>query len=327
MSPIYTPHEIKYLIEDAEAETILCMDTNFRYVQDVLPETRLKRVIVTSYDEMLPAYKRLLGFLFDVVPRGKIKKDAKIHSFGKLLRGHPPNPPSVEIDPRTQLCYILYTGGTTGFPKGCILTHTGMVSFVDDISQVGEGHIEAGKEVFIMVNPLFHQMAQGVILGMVLTRGNTAVLMPIPQVDPILKAIERYRGTLFLGAPTLYRMILENDRLSYYDLNSLKYCWSGGDVLPLEVFRRWGELFHVPIYQVYGATEVGFTCMTPLDGHPVPGSVGTPLPSREVRIVDPQTLEDVPLGSPGELLVTSEFISKEYWKKPDETARSYVEID
>jgi len=327
VSPIYTPHEIRYLIEDAEAETVLCMDTNFRYIQEVMPETRMKRAIVTNYVDMLPAYKRLLGFLFDVVPEGKIEKGPEVHAFRRLLRSHPPNPPQVEIDPRTQLCYILYTGGTTGFPKGCILTHTGMVSFVSDISQVGEGHIEEGREVFIMVNPLFHQMAQGVILGMVLTRGNTAVLMPIPQVDPILKAIERHKGTLFLGAPTLYRMILENDRLPYYDLSSLKYCWSGGDVLPLEVFRRWGEKFHVPIYQVYGATEVGFTAMTPLDGHPVPGSVGIPLPSREIRIVDPETLEEVPDGSPGELLVTSEFISKEYWKKPEETARSYVEID
>ncbi|MGD8389396.1 MAG: long-chain fatty acid--CoA ligase, partial [Desulfobacteraceae bacterium] len=230
VSPIYTPHEIRYLIEDAEAETVLCMDTNFRYIQEVMPETRLKRAIVTTYVDMLPAYKRLLGFLFDVVPEGRIEKGPEVHSFRKLLRSHPPNPPQVEIDPRTQLCYILYTGGTTGFPKGCILTHTGMVSFVSDISRVGEGHIEEGSEVFVMVNPLFHQMAQGVILGMVLTQGNTAVLMPIPQVDPILKAIERHKGTLFLGAPTLYRMILENDRLSYYDLSSLKYCWSGGDV-------------------------------------------------------------------------------------------------
>jgi long-chain acyl-CoA synthetase len=327
VSPIYTPHEIKYLIEDAEAETVLCMDTNFRYIQEVFEETRLKRIIVTDYVDMLPAYKRLTGFLFDVVPNGKIEKGPHVHSFRKLLRSHPPNPPKVEIDPRTQLCYILYTGGTTGFPKGCVITHTGMVSFVSDIGKVGEGFIQDGREVFIMVNPLFHQMAQGVILGMVLTKGNTAVLMPIPQVDPILKAIERYRGTLFLGAPTLYRMILENDRLDYYDLSSLKYCWSGGDVLPLEVFRRWGDRFHVPIYQVYGATEVGFTSMTPLDREPVPGSVGVPLPSREVMIVDPETLEEVPQGSPGELLVTSEFISKEYWKKPEETEKAYVEIE
>jgi long-chain acyl-CoA synthetase len=94
-----------------------------------------------------------------------------------------------------------------------------MVSFVQEVRRAGKGHISDGKEIFIMVNPLFHQMAQGVILGMVLSRGNTAVLMPIPQVDSILEAIQRYRGTLFLGAPTLYRMILENDRLNLFDLS------------------------------------------------------------------------------------------------------------
>jgi long-chain acyl-CoA synthetase len=162
---------------------------------------------------------------------------------------------------------------------------------------------------------------------MVLTKGNTAVLMPVPLVDAILKAIEKYRATLFLGAPTLYRMILENDRLDLFDLSSLRYCWSGGDVLPLEVYHRWKQKFKVPIHQVYGATEVGFTAMSPLDKEPVPGSIGRPLSSRETRIVDSETLEPVPLGTPGELLVTSEFISKSYWKKPDETADSYAEID
>jgi long-chain acyl-CoA synthetase len=247
--------------------------------------------------------------------------------FKRLIHKYPPKPPRVDLNPGKQLCYILYTGGTTGFPKGCILTHTGMVSFVNDITNVGEGFIADGEEVFIMVNPLFHQMAQGVILGMVLTKGNTAVLMPIPQVDPILYAIQKYKGTLFLGAPTLYRMILENDRLDLFDLSSLKYCWSGGDVLPLEVYNRWRDKFNVPIYQVYGSTEVGFTAMSPLDREPVTGSVGLPLPSRQIRIVDTDTLETVPTGTSGELLVTSEYISKSYWKKPEETAKSYVEID
>jgi len=160
-----------------------------------------------------------------------------------------------------------------------------------------------------------------------LSKGNTAVLMPIPQVDAILDAIQRYKGTLLLGAPTLYRMILENDRLDTYDLSSLRYCWSGGDVLPLEVFNRWKKKFGVPIYQVFGATEVGFVAMTPLDREPVPGSVGQPLPSREIRIVDPGTLQDVPVNTEGELLVTSEYIPKSYWNKPEETAASYVEID
>ena len=327
VSPIYTPYEMRYLINDSEAETVLCLDTNFRYIQEVFPDTCLKRAIVTTYVDLLPIYKRAVGFLFDKVPDGVIEKGPDIHSFKRLIHKYPPKPPRVDLNPGKQLCYILYTGGTTGFPKGCILTHTGMVSFVNDITNVGEGFIADGEEVFIMVNPLFHQMAQGVILGMVLTKGNTAVLMPIPQVDPILHAIQKYKGTLFLGAPTLYRMILENDRLDLFDLSSLKYCWSGGDVLPLEVYNRWRDKFNVPIYQVYGSTEVGFTAMSPLDREPVTGSVGLPLPSRQIRIVDTDTLETVPTGTSGELLVTSEYISKSYWKKPEETAKSYVEID
>jgi len=327
VSPIYTPYEMKYLINDSEAETVLCQDTNFRYIKEVFPETCLKRAIVTNYVDLLPLYKRVIGALFDKVPDGIIEKGNNIYSFKNLIQKYPPDPPKLNINPNDHLSYILYTGGTTGFPKGCIASHTGMVSFVNEIRAVGEGHIADGQEVFIMVNPLFHQMAQGVILGMVLTKGNTAVLMPIPQVDAILKAIQKYKGTLFLGAPTLFRMILENDRVDLFDLSSLRYCWSGGDVLPLEVFNRWKKKFNVPIYQVYGATEVGFTAMSPLDREPVLGSIGQPLPSRETKIVDPDTLKTVTPGTPGELLVTSEYISKSYWKKPEETAASYVEID
>jgi long-chain acyl-CoA synthetase len=327
VSPIYTPHEMRYLIGDSEAETVLCQDTNFRYIKEVFPDTCLKRAIVTNYVDLLPFYKRVFGLLFDKVPNGVIERGEEVHSFKNLIDKYPPNPPQVEIKPRERLSYILYTGGTTGFPKGCIATHTGMVSFVNEIRDVGEGHISDGEEVFVMVNPLFHQMAQGVILGMVLSRGNTAVLMPIPQIDAILQAIQQYKGTLFLGAPTLYRMILENDRLDFFDLSSLRYCWSGGDVLPFEVYNRWKERFGVPIYQVYGSTEVGFAAMSPLESEPVPGSIGRALPSREMRIVDPETLEEVPTGTPGELLVTSEYISTSYWKKPEETATSYVEID
>ena len=326
VSPIYTPHEMRYLINDCEAQTVLCQDTNFRYIKEVSPDTGLKRIIVTNFVDLLPFHKRIVGALFDKVPNGVIKKGDGVYSFKDLLK-YAPAPPKVGINPRHHLSYILYTGGTTGFPKGCIATHTGMVSFVNEIRKVGEGFIREGKEVFIMVNPLFHQMAQGVILGMVLTKGNAAVLMPIPVVDAILKAIEKHKGTLFLGAPTLYRMILENDRLDLFDLSSLRYCWSGGDVLPLEVYHRWKQKFKVPIHQVYGATEVGFTAMSPLGKEPVPGSIGRPLSSRETRIVDSETLETVPHGTPGELLITSEFISKTYWKNPEETATSYADID
>ena len=327
VSPIYTPYEIKYLINDSGAETVLCQDTNFRYVEEVFEKTCLKRAIVTNLVDLLPWHKRAVGAMFDKVPKGNVKLRENVYSFRRLIRDYPPQPPPVSINPREDLCYILYTGGTTGFPKGCQSSHTGMVSFVEEVREMGEGHILDGKEVLIMVNPLFHQLAQGVILGMVLTKGNTAVLAPIPQVDAILEAIERTKATLFLGAPTLYRMILENDRLKFYNLSSLKYCWSGGDVLPSEVFNRWRQKFTIPIGQIYGSTEVGFVAVSPLDREPVPGSLGFPLPSRQVKIVDPETLIEVALNTPGELLVTSDYIPKEYWNKPEETAAAYVELD
>ncbi|UCH00496.1 MAG: acyl--CoA ligase [Deltaproteobacteria bacterium] len=326
ISPIYTPTQITYLINDSGAETVLCQDTNFRYIKEVFPETCLKRAIITTYVDLLPMYKRVIGALFDKVPGGVAEKGEDIYFFKDVIRKYPPTQPSLNIDPREHLSYILYTGGTTGFPKGCISTHTGMVSFIDEIRKLGEGYISDGEDVFIMVNPLFHQMAQGIILGMILNKGNVAVLMPIPQVDAILDAIKIYKGTLFFGAPSLYRMILENDRVDLYDLSSLRYCWSGGDVLPNEVFNRWKKKFGVPIYQIYGSTEVGFIAMSPLDEEPIPGSIGRPLPSREIKIVDPDTLETVKPGTPGELLVTSEYISKGYWNKPEETTSSYVKI-
>ncbi|MCX5861633.1 MAG: AMP-binding protein [Desulfomonile sp.] len=327
VSPIYTPTEIRYLINDCRAKTVICLNTNFRYVKEVFFETGLERIIVTTYVEMLPLYKRVFGFLFDKVPSGAIETGTNIYWFGKLLSQYPAAPPKVDIDPGRQLCYILYTGGTTGFPKGCIATHSGMVSFINEIKEFGEGHVREGEDTLIMVNPLFHQLAQGMILGMILYNGNTAVLMPIPEVDSILDAIQRYRVTLFLGAPTLYRMMLENDRLDLFDLNSLRFCWSGGDVLPVEIFNRWKNMFKQPIYQVYGSTEVGFTAMSPLDREPSPTRVGRTLPSRKTMVVDPETLAPMPQGEPGELLVTSDFISKQYWNKPEETARAYVEIN
>jgi long-chain acyl-CoA synthetase len=326
VSPIYTPSELRYLIRDSGATTILCLDTNLRYVKEILHETGLQRIIVTTYVEMLPLYKRAFGIIFDKVPSGAFERGKNVYRFSKLLRSYPADPPRVDVDPTRQLCYILYTGGTTGFPKGCISTHQGMVSFINEINQLGEGHVRDGGDTLIMVNPLFHQLAQGMILGMVLHKGNSAVLMPIPVVDAILDAIQRHRVTLFLGAPTLYRMMLESDRLDLFDLSSLRYCWSGGDVLPVEIFNRWKSLFKQPIYQVYGSTEVGFTAMSPLDQEPSPRRVGRPLPSRKVMVVDPTTLEPVPPGESGELLVTSDFISKQYWNNPEETAKAYVNI-
>jgi long-chain acyl-CoA synthetase len=327
VSPIYTSYELDYMIKDSGAETIICQDTNFCYAKEVISSTGLKRVVVTNLSDLLPIWKRYLGILFDKIPHGKVDRDEQVYSFKKLLN-HAPLKARTEIDHRKDLSYILYTGGTTGFPKGVPGNHIGMVSYVNDVTEdVAGDHLKEGEDVYIAINPLFHIMALGLFMSVGLNKGNTTLLMPVPQTDAILETIQRYRVRWFLGVPALYRMILENDRIDQYDLSSLRYCYCGGDVLPVEVFNRWKERFGIPIYQVYGSTEAGHVTYSRIDENPKPTTLGLPLKSRECMVVDPETLEQVPTGEVGELLVTSPFTIKEYWNKPEETQSSYVEID
>ena len=327
VSPIYTSHELDYMIRDSGAETIICLDTNFCYASEVFSDTGLKRIIVTNLADPLPFWKRYLGVLFDKIPHGKVIGGEGIYSFNALLK-HPPLKTRVDLNPWKDLSYILYTGGTTGFPKGVPGNHIGMVSYVNDVTDdVAGDHLKEGEDVYIAVNPLFHIMALGLFMALGLNKGNTTALMPVPQVDAILETVQRHHVRWFLGVPALYRMILENDRLDQYDLGSLRYCYCGGDVLPLEVYKRWQERFGVPIYQVYGSTEAGHVTYSRINKNIKPSTLGLPLKSRECIVVDPETLKPVPVGEIGELLVTSPYTVKEYWNKLEETKRSYVDIN
>ena len=327
VAPIYTSHEITYMIKDAGVDVAVCTDTNFCYVKEALSQTELKQVIVTNMADMLPAWKRWLGILFDKIPSGKVDRDERVHRFRSLLRHEPLRKP-VDIDPQRDLSYILYTGGTTGFPKGVPGTHIGMTSYVNDVTEdVAADHLKEGADTYIAINPLFHIMALGLFMAIGLNKGNVTILMPIPQVDAILESIQRHRVRWFLGVPALYRMMLENDRLDRYDLSSLTYCYCGGDVLPEEVKERWRKHCGIPIYQVYGSTEAGHVAYSKIGIEPSRRAIGFPLKSRECMIVDPETLTPLPENKSGELLVTSPFTLKEYYNKPEETKRTYVKID
>ncbi len=327
VSPIYTSHEIAYMIQDSGAGAIVCMDTNYGYVNDALAKTGPKQVIVTNLTDLLPGWKRMLGTLFDKIPTGKVGRDGGVHRFRTLLK-HAPIAATAPIDPETDLSYILYTGGTTGFPKGVPGTHIGMTSYVNDVTEdVAAGHLVEGGDTYIAVNPLFHIMALGLFMAIGLNKANTVSLMPVPEVDAILESIQRYRIRWLLGVPALYRMILENDRFDRYRLDSLKYCFCGGDVLPEEVKDRWRERCGIPIYQVYGSTEVGHVAYSRIGEEPSPRAIGYPLRSRACRIVEPETLTPVAEGESGELLVTSAYTLKQYYNKPEETRRTFVEFD
>ncbi len=327
VSPIYTSHELEYMVKDSGARAIVCHDTNYGYVREVIGKTSLEKIIFTNLIDLVSPTKRLIAYLFDKTPHGTVKGGDETVAFKKLLRS-PATPPEVDIDPVKDLSYILYTGGTTGFPKGVPGNHWGHTSYVNNITDwLTVGHLQPGKDVYIAINPLFHIMALGLFMAIGLNVGATTVLMPVPQVDAILMEIERRKVRWMLGVPALYRMILENDRQDTYDISSLRYCFCGGDVLPREVLQRWKERANIPIYQVYGSTEAGHVSYSTLGaGDPAPMSIGKPLPSRKVLIVDSETLKEVPVGEVGELLVTSEQSMKEYLNKPEETAGSFVKV-
>lgn len=329
VSPIYTPFELEYMVRDSGAETILCLDTNFSYVTEVCEKINLKGIIVTNLTDLLPWWKRTIGRVLDKVPKGVVKKNDGVYFFSDLIRRTPNQPPRVTIKPEEHLASILYTGGTTESPRGVPSTHAKMLYSQKDYGDLTKDHIrEGGDDVLLIANSLFHMMGQEAILGWGFGKGISVVVMPIPQVDAILDAIQTHKVTILTGVPALYRMILGNDRLNSYDLSSLKYCWSGGDVLPADLFKRWHEKFNIPLYQVYGTTEMGCVSLSPLDRFPVMGSIGHPIPSKQVKVVDPDTLKAVPINHVGELLVTSEYgIQKCYWNKPHETSECFMEID
>jgi len=181
----------------------------------------------------------------------------------------------------------------------------------------------------VLSAPLYHIIGEMDAMGPLLSGGETLVILPRVVLDALMDHIQRYKATTMFAVPALYRMLLEHDRLDFYNLSSLKYCGTGGDVLPPEVGSRWLHKFGTPLYQGYGTTEFcGAICMSnAADGAPPQGSAGSLLAGSKWKLVKPGTLEAVATGEPGELLGTSPYAVRAYWNKPEETRESFVDID
>ncbi len=327
ITPIYTPHDLRYIANDGEAETVVCADTNFGYVKRVLPETKVRRVIVTGMVDLLPWWKRAFGYLSDVVPRGKIAFGKDVHSFAGLMASRRTASPPEPARQGGDVAEILYTGGTTKYPKGVPLSHSLFLVSMDEQIRVCEPLFPVEENVILGNAPLFHILGQTCSLCILLV-GGTLLIQPRVNLDATFDSIRRFKARTMIGVPTLYRMMLEHDRIDQYDLRSVDYWYSAGDVLPVEVGKRWSDKFGKEIYQGYGATETcGGVAMCPVNVKNPPRSVGRVVPSKRIKLVDPNTLEEVRKGEPGELLVSSEHMVKGYIHKPEETASSFVQLE
>jgi long-chain acyl-CoA synthetase len=318
----YGPEELRYIAVDSRAETIVCMDTNFGHLDKVLPETPIRQVVVTTLADLLPPWKRVVGHVLDRIPNGRFRRGDDVLSFRALLaeRSAPPAPAGAASDPAE----MLYTGGTTGFPKGVPISHAMFLESCAVQRSAGAAAVPPGENVVLQGAPLYHILGQVFGLGALLL-GETVLLLPRNALDGVLDHVERYGARTILGTPTMYRMILEHDRLDQYDLGSLRYAFCGGDVLPDETAARWRRHTGRPLYQGYGATETcGGVALCPAGVEIPEGSVGRVCSHQQVLVVDAETLRPAAPGEAGELLVSSAAMTTGYWNKPEETSRHFV---
>ena len=183
VSPIYPPYELTYLLNHSGSKTIICADTNFGYVKEVLSKTHIERFIVTRVADLLPIGKRLFGKLFDKLMEGSVGREDNLFFFKRLIRKYPPKPPRVDIDPKNHVAHILYTGGTTGFPKGIPHGHLELLSGIVGVREVYRGCIKESENTLIMPLPLFHMFSQDMVFALGLHLGNTVVIAPKPSID------------------------------------------------------------------------------------------------------------------------------------------------
>ena len=326
ITAIYTPSDIRFIAEDAGAKAIIGLDTNFGYVKRILPEVPLETVVVTSLLDLLPLGKRLFCRALNRGPTGKYILDKNVYSFRDFLKNANVTLPAHRANPKG-LAGLLYTGGTTGRPKGVPISNALFLHRTKAIRDQRNDLVPRGEDVMIQGVPLFHAFGM-LFAGGALSTGETIVLYPRVNMDGILDHVKHNKVRTLFGVPAFYRMILDHERVDYYDLSSIKYCLSAGDVLPLEVEERWYNKYKTILYQGYGATETGAAVTIGVVGEEQrKGSAGKLMPFQSVKLVEHNSTKPVPDGQPGEILVSSENMVEGYWNNPEETEKCFVKLD
>ena len=314
ISPVYTSHEVRYQLEDSGARAIVC--------QDILHEKvakcglALHLVVVTNVNEYLPPLKRLFS--------KKTAVGGAVHWLQDLLKRYPAQAPVISVDPKADIAALPYTGGTTGNPKGVMLTHYNLVAAQVTASASLPG-LQPGREVALAFLPFFHIYGQVVLMLNHLLQGNLLVLFTTPDTEAILEAMERYKATVFYGVPTLFEYLKDHKDTNKADWRRLKLVLSGADTLHESTMQGWTRRTGSRITEGYGLSE---TCATshvnPLH-RPKPGSFGCPIAGMQAAVMDPETLEFVPPGETGELVLCGPNVMQGYWQRPEESARAFVD--
>jgi long-chain acyl-CoA synthetase len=322
LNPLYAAPEIRGLAEDSGIEILVTLDVKRLYAlaAPLLNGTAVKTIVVQRMADILPAAK---GFAYRLLKRGETAswpRDSRHRDFRDLVANEGSAPPAA-IDPERDIAVLQYTGGTTGTPKGAMLTHANLWANTQQclawLSQMPEG-----MERVLCVLPFFHVFAMTGAMNLGLATGAELLLMPRFTIEDLFRLIKRKRPTYLPGVPTLFTAIYTHPKAKHADLSSIRMCISGGASLPLEVKSKFEAATGCTLLEGYGLSETApVLTVNPLHGVNKPGSAGLPVPGTIIEIT---ALEDativLPRGERGEICARGPQVMPGYWQKPAETA-------
>ena len=324
-SPLYTVAELEAQVEDSGTDTLFTISASalLPTALAVLEGSSLKRLVVGSIAGGLPAAKSILYRLFRRKETAAVPDDPRIIRFSALT-DNDARPDPVAIDPEGDVALIQYTGGTTGTPKGAMLTHQNLTANARQVNTIDPDR-DADDRI-LGVLPFFHVFANTCVLNRTVLNGGMIAMLPRFDAKQALQTITRTKATALPGVPTMYQALLDHPDLAKTDFSSLRVCISGGAPMPAELREKFVAATGASLVEGYGLTEsAGVVATNPYEGPVKAGTIGQPIPATHIRLLDKEDpVTDAPMGEPGELAVKGPQIMRGYWNRPDADQDSFT---
>lgn len=345
-NPMYTKEELNFQLRDAGAKAVFVMDhpTLYPTAVDAIKGTDVETVIICSVKSYLPGVTAFLGGLLGKIPKADQHEPGHL-LFDDIIATAKPEPPKIDVDPDNDAALIIYTGGTTGVPKGAVLKHSGFIHNLEAASkwfiiEHAEGDEpepirHGGFHTFLGVLPWYHIFGMTCVMLLACYTGSKLICVPDPRAgDPpftdVLKVVQKHKATLMVAVPTIYVAFTNHSKLDDYDLTSMMGCFSGGAPLPVEACKKFEEKTGAIIFEGYGLSETSpIACINPSDINTRKiGSIGFPIQSTDIKILDiDEGTKELAQGEDGEIAIHGPQVMLGYWKKPDATDQVFREID
>ncbi len=324
-SPLYTVDELAHQVADSGTRLLFTVSAKavLPTALKVLERSTLERVVVGSVAGSLPPVKSLLYRLLKRKETAPRPKDPRVTAFSALIANQATHAaPTINAD--VDVALIQYTGGTTGVPKGAMLTHQNLSANARQIMAIDPHPGEPDRILGVL--PLFHVFANTCVLNRTVLNGGCIVMLPRFEAGQVLAAIHRTKATSLPGVPTMYQALLDHPAIGKTDFGSLRVCISGGAPLAGALKARFESATGATVVEGYGLSEsAGVVSANPYEQPGKPGTIGQPIPATHVKLVDKgNPLQPAPDGEPGEILIAGPQIMKGYWERPEADEEVFV---